>query len=81
MEQPSTSFTINCEDRWQVYHRLQELDIVCQCRGFQPLKANIKTANEVIQLWSIIRRVSQPRQMLIDTLDRSWRQPCGKPLV
>jgi hypothetical protein len=48
MEQPSTSFTINCEDRWQVYHRLQELDIVCQCQGFQPLKANIKTASEVI---------------------------------
>lgn len=71
------SFTVCCEDRWQVYYRLVELDIRCQCGGFQLLKANIETATEAIQLWSIVRRVSQPRLVLAAALERSWKQPCG----
>lgn len=64
-----------CEDRWQVYHRLQELDIACWCSGYQPLKVNPQTPTELIQLWSIVRRVSQPRQALIGSLQQSWRAP------
>jgi hypothetical protein len=74
----STGITICCEDRWQVYHRLQELDIRCECSGFQPLKVDIKTATEAIQLWSILKRVSQPRQQLIDVLHQSWQMPCAR---
>lgn len=73
----STRFTINCEDRWQVYHRLKELDIRCWCRGFQPLEVDVETATEALQLWSIVRRVSQPRQTLVDSLQRSWKRPCA----
>lgn len=73
------SFTVQCEDRWQVYHRLQELDIRCRCKSFQPLKVDIETAAEAIQLWSIVRRVSHPRQVLVDALQQIWTQPCGTP--
>ena len=74
------SFTIDCEDRWQVYHRLQELDFCCQCRGFKPLTVEVKTAAEAVQLWGIVQRVSQPRQILVEALKRRWRQPCGIPV-
>ncbi|WP_240518986.1 Asr1405/Asl0597 family protein [Leptolyngbya sp. BC1307] len=72
-----TGIAIDCEDRWQVYHRLQELDITCQCGGFQPLKVTIQTATEALQLWSIIKRVSQPRTDLVITLTKSWQLPCS----
>ncbi|MGB3299538.1 MAG: Asr1405/Asl0597 family protein [Phormidesmis sp.] len=70
------SLTVECEDRWQVYHRLQELDIACECSGFQPLKVTIQTATEALQLWSVARRVSQSRQSLVMVLMQSWRLPC-----
>ncbi len=71
-----TNVIICCEDRWQVYHRLQELEIDCQCGGFQPLSVNIQTATAVIQLWSVVKRVSQSRQQLVDGLTDSWELPC-----
>lgn len=73
------SMSVECEDRWQVYHRLQELDIACQCSGFQPLKVHVQTATDALQLWSIVRRVSQTRQSLILTLTQSWHLPCKYP--
>lgn len=71
-----TYITVCCEDRWQVYHRLQELEISCQCSGFQPLTVNIQTATEALQLWSIVQRVSQPRRDLVMALAKSWQLPC-----
>ena len=70
---------VDCEDRWQVYYRLQELDIHCQCSGYQPLEVDVQTATQAIQLWSIVSRVSEPRQVLVTRLMASWRRPCGKP--
>lgn len=71
-----TNITVCCEDRWQVYHRLKELEISCQCSGFQPLTVNIQTATEALQLWSIVKRVSQTRHDLVMTLTQSWQLPC-----
>ncbi len=65
--------TVHCEDRWQVYHRLQELGINAQCKSFQPLQANINTPTEVLQLWSVIRQVSTPRHVLAAVLHKSWQ--------
>ncbi|MEM9087529.1 MAG: Asr1405/Asl0597 family protein [Cyanobacteria bacterium P01_F01_bin.53] len=74
----SSNITVSCEDRWQVYHRLQELDIDCQCSGYQPLRVNLQTPTEALQLWSILRRVSEPRQNLVETLIQSWQTPYAK---
>jgi len=73
----SPDTTVSCEDRWQVFHRLQSLDIDCECGGFKPLKVALKTPTEAIQLWSIVRRVSAPRQVLIDSLQQSWQAPAA----
>jgi len=73
-----SDITVSCEDRWQVYHRLQELDIDCQCGGFKPLKVTLQTPTEALQLWSIVRRVSEPRQALVAALNQSWQTPYSK---
>ena len=70
-------FTVLCEDRWQVYYRLQELNIDAQCQGFRPLQVSIDTATEAIQLWSIVKRIATPRPVLAAALDKRLRdQPC-----
>ncbi|NJM96427.1 MAG: hypothetical protein HC800_03750 [Phormidesmis sp. RL_2_1] len=70
--------TIHCEDRWQVYHRLQALDIDCQCSSFQPLQANIQSPTEAIQLWSVVRCASASKEMLAQVIQQSWEKPCAR---
>ncbi len=74
----SQAIAVHCEDRWQVYHRLQELEIDCQCQSFQPLQAHIKTPTEAVQLWSIVQRISEPRSVQLNRLKQSWLKPCAK---
>lgn len=74
----SPNVVVTCEDRWQVYHRLQALDIDCQCGGFKPLQVSLRTPTEAIQLWSIVRWVSQPKQVLVDSLIESWQAPSAR---
>ena len=74
----STEITVTCQDRWQVYHRLQALDIDCRCSGFKPLKVALKTPTEALQLWSIVRRIDQPKQVLVDSIRQSWQAPAAK---
>ncbi|KPQ33926.1 MAG: hypothetical protein HLUCCA11_16720 [Phormidesmis priestleyi Ana] len=68
-------FKVYCENRWQVYHRLQELGMNCQYGGLSSLMVDVKTATDVIQLWSIVHRISKSRQELISRLTRSWKLP------
>lgn len=70
--------SVYCEDRWQVYYRLQDLKIDCQCQSFQPLQVQITTPTQAMQLWSIVKRISDPRTVQIDRLKQSWLKPCAK---
>ncbi|MGB3298975.1 MAG: Asr1405/Asl0597 family protein [Phormidesmis sp.] len=74
----SSTITVSCDDRWQVYHRLQELDIECQCSCFQALQVNLQSPTEALQLWSIVRRISKPRLALVEALQQSLRVPYSK---
>lgn len=65
--------TVECCDRWQVYFRLQELGIACQCRPHQPLWVDITSPNAALQLWSVVRHVSGSRQDLAQWLDHCWQ--------
>ncbi|MEL6555205.1 MAG: Asr1405/Asl0597 family protein [Cyanobacteria bacterium J06621_11] len=76
-EVPS-EITVVCEDRWQVYYRLQALGIDCQCSGFKPLKVALRTPTEALQLWSVVRSISQPKQVLINSIQQSWQAPAAK---
>ncbi|BAZ29130.1 hypothetical protein NIES4074_15680 [Cylindrospermum sp. NIES-4074] len=64
---------VNWADRWQVYQRLQELDIPCWCETNQPLRVKISNPTAAVQLWSVMRQFSASRQDLIWTLEHSWQ--------
>ncbi|MBD1213947.1 MAG: hypothetical protein H9534_14610 [Dolichospermum circinale Clear-D4] len=64
---------IDWADRWPVYQRLQELDIICICETNQPLMVEINNPTAAIQLWSVIQQFSASRQDLIENIENSWR--------
>ncbi|MEL6553167.1 MAG: Asr1405/Asl0597 family protein [Cyanobacteria bacterium J06621_11] len=68
----ASSMTVACDDRWQVYHRLQSLEIDCTCGGFRPLQVDIKTPTELLQLRSVVQHVSASRTDLVAQLNRCW---------
>lgn len=74
----SAEVTVVCQDRWQVYYRLQSLGIDCRCRSFKPLKVTVKTPTDALQLWSIVRSIEQPKQALIASIQQNWRAPAAK---
>lgn len=63
---------IDWADRWQVYQRLQELDIICICDTNQPLMVEVNNLTAAIQLWSVIQQFSASRQDLIKNIENSW---------
>jgi len=59
-------------DRWQVYQRLQELEITCWCAIDQPLRVQLNSAVQVAQLESVLRQYRYSRRELQVWLDRCW---------
>ncbi|MFM2062462.1 MAG: hypothetical protein RLZZ507_2132 [Cyanobacteriota bacterium] len=64
---------VNWSDRWQVYQRLNELNIPCRCETNQPLQVEIANPQVAVQLWSVVRQFKASRQDLIFTLENSWQ--------
>ncbi|MBN3924106.1 Asr1405/Asl0597 family protein [Nostoc sp. NMS4] len=64
---------VNWADRWQVYQRLEELNIPCSCAANQPLKVEISNPTAAVQLWSVVRRFTASRQDQILTLECCWK--------
>ncbi|WP_341734890.1 Asr1405/Asl0597 family protein [Microcoleus sp. EPA2] len=60
-------------DRWQVYKRLQELEIPCWCGIDQPLRTQINTVKQAAQLMSVLRQVSASRTELVQWLECCWQ--------
>ncbi|MGD1872746.1 MAG: Asr1405/Asl0597 family protein [Mastigocoleus sp.] len=58
--------------RWEVYRRLQQLDIPCWCGVNQPLTVEINHVRAAIQVWSVMRSLNEGRQSLISSLERCW---------
>ncbi|MBW4647365.1 MAG: hypothetical protein KME06_01490 [Kastovskya adunca ATA6-11-RM4] len=72
--QSETKQTIEVDwvDRWQVYRRLQELSISCQCGSNQPLTVQIDDVKTAVQVWSVVRQITVPRWGLVGWLERCW---------
>jgi hypothetical protein len=66
--------TIPRGDRWQVYQRLQELEIPCSCSGDGYLQVEVNTPAAALQLWSVVQQLQAPRRELIFWLRRCWQQ-------
>ncbi len=64
---------IQGSDRWQIYHRLQELEIPCQCRSYEPLQVFVGSAIALVQVWSVTQHVRMSRLELVQLLNRCWK--------
>jgi hypothetical protein len=64
---------VNWSERWQVYQRLNELDIPCCCKANQPLQVKISNTHTAIQVWSVVRQLNASRQDLVNCLENCWR--------
>ncbi|BAZ07522.1 Asr1405/Asl0597 family protein [Calothrix sp. NIES-3974] len=60
-------------DRWEVYRRLQDLNIKCWCSSHQPLRVEVESIREVVQVWCMVRLVVGSRSELIARLERCWQ--------
>ncbi|NES81550.1 MAG: hypothetical protein F6K10_09170 [Moorea sp. SIO2B7] len=71
---PETSQVVelNWADRWMVYHRLQALQIPCECFTNKPLQVQLHSPTTAIQLWSVVRQLTAPRYELVRWLDECW---------
>jgi hypothetical protein len=65
-------------DRWQLYHRLTELEIVCECSTGKSLKVAVETPTAAVQVWSVARQPSLDRCQLVDWLDRCFILPAAR---
>lgn len=65
--------------RWDVFRRLQALDIECECSTNKPLLVNFRSPTTVAQIWSVVRQFDTPRQELIHWLDNCWEIECDQP--
>jgi len=69
---------VDWADRWQVYQRLQELDIPCWCEANEPLRVGISNPLAIVQLWSVMQRLTASRLDLIGGLEQCWKSSYGK---
>lgn len=70
----SEVLAINWVDRWQVYQRLQELEIPCWCGMNEPLRLQVKTVQQAIQLLSVLKQFTTSRQELVKWLEQCLHQ-------
>lgn len=65
--------SVKFSERWQVYHRLQELGISCTCKTQQPLQVEITSPLAMFQVWNVVRQQSGSRPQLIEWLETCWQ--------
>lgn len=64
---------ISRPNRWQVYHRLQELMISCWCPNDGSLRVEVNNSIEAILVRSTVQQFIASRAELVDWLERCWR--------
>lgn len=58
--------------RWEVFRRLKELEIDCQCSTNEPLLVNLDSPITLVQIWSVMRQLSAKQPQLVDWLNECW---------
>lgn len=71
---PAIAHIVDIKDtqRWQIYRRLQELEIPCRCATNQPLVVEINSSTAIAQLTCVVQQYTAPRSELIDRLENCW---------
>ncbi|WP_017655932.1 Asr1405/Asl0597 family protein [Fortiea contorta] len=63
---------IPLSDRWQIYHRLQELMINCSCQADGSLRVQVNNLLEAVLIRSTVMQFLASRHELVDWLERCW---------
>ncbi len=63
---------VNWDVRWQVYQRLQQLEISSECLTNQPLRVQLLCPNQAIQLWCVVKQLTASRHDLVNWLNGCW---------
>jgi hypothetical protein len=64
---------INWSDRWQIYNRLQALEIACICKSDRPLQVYYNNPYAAVRIWSVAKQFTAKRQESLDWLERCWQ--------
>ncbi|MEL6494357.1 MAG: Asr1405/Asl0597 family protein [Cyanobacteria bacterium J06623_7] len=72
-QQPKEAIAVKWAYRWDVFRRLQALEIECQCSTNEPLLVNLDTPTTLVQIWSVVRQSTAQRHELIDWLNDCWQ--------
>ncbi|NJR62495.1 MAG: hypothetical protein HC769_29045 [Cyanobacteria bacterium CRU_2_1] len=59
-------------DRWQIYHRLQELMIPCWCPEDGSLRVEVQNGIGALLLRSVVQQFVASRQEMVNWLERCW---------
>lgn len=65
--------TVSRCDRWQVYRRLQELSIPCECLADGQLHVEINSLMAGLQLRSVVWQLTATRPELLVWLKDCWQ--------
>ncbi|MEL6221541.1 MAG: Asr1405/Asl0597 family protein [Cyanobacteria bacterium J06627_8] len=58
--------------RWEIYYRLLELSIPCSCTTGEPLRVSIQDTLAAVQLWSVMKQTTAPRNEQVEWLNACW---------
>lgn len=72
LPEQKTSLALDPVDRWNVFTRLQELSVPCECACGQPLRVDAASPTAVLQIWSVVRSATLPRDAAIAALETCW---------
>lgn len=59
-------------DRWQIYHRLTELEIPCKCSTGKLLEVTVDTPTAALQVWSVARQQLVQRIQMVNWLEQCF---------
>ena len=76
---PTHTVAIDDVHKWEMYHRLQALQIPCQCFMHKPLQVELTSPIAAIHFWSIIQRLTAPRSQLVERLNLCWQKEMPQP--
>lgn len=63
---------IDRNQRWILYHRLQELEMTCYCSSDRPLQVELNNALAIAQLYFAVKQLTSSRSESIEWLNRCW---------
>lgn len=63
---------VNAGDRWQICHRLTELEIPCKCSTGKLLEVTVDTPTVALQVWSVTRQQLTQRSQMVNWLEQCF---------